>query len=236
MPTGDLTPPDRHFSVFLKDITSNIDWWNFDEVLEAFRRRIKSWYLDPADILIEEMPGKEFIITNIGCILVDTISQFRTGSEAHDPTVFKKFTEEHFEDFGTDLPRTIPSDLVVASTHEVDTVSEAFYSGFRCGLAHSGTILAFGGHSLDTDGKLHEVWFDRNDPMRYCYDREHDEKYPFVVINPVQLIEELKVAIDEYILELQEAGDSSILRENFARKLQFDFGEYGTRLLESLKG
>jgi hypothetical protein len=235
LPVGDLTPPERHYSLFWKDLTSNIDWTNIEEVIDAFERRIRSWYLDPADILIEQMPGKEFIITNIGCILADTISQFREGAEAHNAQVFKGFTEEHFPDFDEPLSKTIPSHLVVASIHEVDTVSEAFYSGFRCGLAHSGTILAFGGHSVDTDGQLYEVHFEPDEPMRHCYDEETDEKYPFVVINPIRLIEEIEEAFMEYLFRLRNADDDSELRHNFARKIQYDFGEYGTRLRESLE-
>lgn len=234
MPVGDLTPPDRHFSVFLKDITSNIDWTNFSEVLEAFERRVRTWYLDPAEILIEEMPGKEFIITNIGCILVDTLSQFREGNEDHDAKVFKSFAEDHFPEFDAPLPKTIPSHLVVGSIHEVDSVSEAFYSGFRCGLAHSGTILAFGGHSGDTNGKLYEIWFDKDDPMAHCYDEKTEEKYPFVVINPERLIEEIKKALYQYLEALEDAGDASKLRQNFARKIKYDFGRPGEKLLESL--
>ncbi|MFB6344293.1 MAG: hypothetical protein ABEK50_00770 [bacterium] len=234
MTVGDLTPPERHFSVFLKDITSNIDWTDIDDVIDAFERRIKTWYFDPAQVLIEDMPGNEFIITNIGCILIDTLSQFRAGDENHDAKVFKAFTEKHFDNFDEKLPKVIPSDLVVASSHDVDTVSEAFYSGFRCGLAHSGTILAFGGHSLETDGKLHEVWFDPDNPLAHCYDNSTDEKYPFVIINPIQLINEIQSALDNYIKQLKGARDTSDIRKNFARKLEYDFGEYGTRLRQSL--
>lgn len=235
MPVGDLTPPERHYSLFLKDITSNIDWTNIEEVIDAFERRIQTWYLDPAEILIDKMPGKEFIITNIGCILVDTLSQFREGAEAHDPKVFKGFTEEHFPDFDESLPKTIPSHLVVASIHEVDTVSEAFYSGFRCGLAHSGTILAFGGHSAETNGQLYEVHFEPDEPMGYCYDEETEERYPFVVMNPIRLIEEIEEAFREYLSRLRNAGDDSDLRRHFARKIEYDFGEYGTQLRNSLE-
>jgi hypothetical protein len=229
---GDLTPPDRHFSLFLKDITSNIDWTNPPEVIDAFERRVTTWYLEPAEILIDEMPGKEFIITNIGCILVDTLSQFRAGDEDHDPKVFKGWTETHFPDFGRALPKVIPSHLVVGSIHEVDTVSEAFYSGFRCGLAHSGTVLAFGGHSTDTED-LYEIWFDPENPSQHCYDRETDEKYPFVLLNPVELIERIKDAFELYLTELRDP-DQKQLRQNFARKIEYDFGEYGTELRQSL--
>jgi hypothetical protein len=180
------------------------------------------------------MPGNEFIITNIGCILVDTISQFREGAEAHDPKVFKSFTEDHFPNFDKELPKTIPDDLVVASIHEVDTVSEAFYSGFRCGLAHSGTVLAFGGHAVETDGNLYEIRFDPNHAPSYCYNKETGEKYPFIVINPMRLIEEIRSALATYLERLRDPDESEDLRWQFATKLEYDFGEYGKRLKESL--
>ncbi len=232
MAVGDLTPPDRHFSLFLKDITSNIDWTNPSKVIDAFERRVTTWYIEPAEILIDEMPGKEFIITNIGCIIVDMLSQFRAGDEDHDPKVFKGFTEKHFPNFDQPLPQVIPSDLVVGSIHEVDTVSEAFYSGFRCGLAHSGTVLAYGGHSTDTEG-LYEIWFDPEIPSRHCYDRQTDKKYPFVLINPVELIELIKEAFDSYLEKLRDPTKTE-LRRNFALKIEYDFGEYGRQLRESL--
>lgn len=175
---------------------------------------MQSWYLEPAEILIDEMPGKEFIITNIGCILVDALSQFQAGDEDHDPKVFKGFTETHFPDFDHALPKVIPSDLVVGSIHEVDTVSEAFYSGFRCGL----TVLAFGGHSTDTEG-LYEIWFDPETPSRHCYDRETGEKYPFVLLNPVELIELIKDVLESYLSRLRDPGETE-LRENFVQKIE----------------
>lgn len=235
MPVGDLTPPERHFSLFLKDIVSNIDWSNIDEVIDAFERRIQSWYLDPAEILIDEMPGNGSIITNIGCILVDTLSQFRHGKDSHDAPVYKAFTEEHFPDFDHPMPKVIPSHLVVGSNYDVDTVSEAFYSGFRCGLAHSGTILAFGGHSMGTDGELYKISFDREDSMAHCYDQETGEKYPFLIINPERLIAETESALNHYLEALRSAGDEDPIRRNFAKKIEYDFGEYGSRLLNSLK-
>lgn len=229
MPVGDLTPPDRHFSVFLKDITSNIDWSDVHEVIDAFERRINHWYLEPANILIDEMPGKEFVITSIGSILVDTLSQFREGAEAHDPKVFKRFTEDYFPNFDRELPKKIPPHLVVGSNHEVDTVSEAFYSGFRSGLVHSGTVLAFGGHTDETDGEIFQVLFDRDDPMRHCHDKENGEKYPFILINPAYLIDEIESAFNQYLSNLRRDG-SKDLRENFAQKIEYDFGEYGKKL------
>jgi hypothetical protein len=234
MPVGDLTPPERHFSLFLKDLTSNINWHDVDEVIDAFERRIRSWYLEPAQILIDEMPGKEFIITNIGCTLVDTLSQFRTGKDAHDAQAYKEFTEDHFPDFEQELPKHIPSDLVVGSNYDVDTVSEAFYSGFRCGLTHSGTILAFGGHSVDTEGKLFQIWFDPDDSMAHCYDSEREEAYPFVVLNPTRLIDEIEDALKDYLSRLRTASNDDPLKQHFAQKITYDFGDYGRRLKESL--
>lgn len=235
MPVGNLTPPERHFSLYLKDIISNIDWDDIDDVIDSFERRIRSWYLEPAEILIDEMPGNDFIITNIGCTLVDTLAQFRTGREAHDAKEFKQFTEDHFPNFHKPLPKTIPSDLVVGSNHDVDTVSEAFYSGFRCGLTHSGTILAFGGHSGDTDGKLYQIWFDPEDSMAHCYDKSRKEAYPFVVLNPIRLIEEIEQALDAYLKNLRGAKNEDPLKQHFAKKLEFDFGDYGRKLKESIQ-
>lgn len=167
--------------------------WN--RAIEIFNQRIRSRYIEPADLLIEEDRKRKpierrygFSILAIDCLLIETLQSFRDGL-----TNTKNKSKKMFERFLT------RSESFRQHFSKDEAVS--FYYDFRCGILHQAEVM--GPSLLWSVGLLKGK---KSDGTPY--------------INRTKIHECLKDEIERYAEELRDPQNSK-LRRNFKIKMEF---------------
>lgn len=126
----------RHFEK--TNLYSAIDWYNFTEVVEAFDRRIRGWYIEPTELLISQSGHYSFTVMAMTCLLIDALSQYRYGVLSSEGQHFKRFVKDFLPSYGGSLPSMICHYDLKYSTNgkPLDTYADVLWHGFRCGILH----------------------------------------------------------------------------------------------------
>jgi hypothetical protein len=205
----------RYFS---KEVRySQIDWSSLQSIIRAYRQRIYDWYLDPARELAKNVHFA-FSVMALNCLLIDTLSQFVSGTDSSTAKAFKQFIRER-------LPDRYSSRLEIPIAHNdgkkatlVD-IADVIYHGFRCGILHQAHITPYGGVDPGTDEAVRSGLFGL---LRY---KATGAECPSVILNPLILLNDLQEAFDVYLEELNDRrGNNDRLRENFKAKFSGSFG------------
>ena len=167
--------------------------WN--RAIEIFNERIRSRYIEPADLLMMKDSKRKpverrygFSILAIDCLLIETLQSFRDGL-----TNTKNKSKKMFERFLT----------CRESFREHFSKDEAvrFYYDFRCGILHQAEVM--GASLLWSVGSLKGK---KSDGTPY--------------INRTKIHECLKDEIERYSEELRDPNNSE-LRKHFKTKMDF---------------
>ncbi len=190
----------------------------FDEAVIAFEKRIKSWFLDPANPLIREgetsIPNG-FQVTQASCIVIDVLSQYINdlpASRATEYIEFLKGLDPLFQEI-VDPPIeswSYKNNSLVPRPESIDTLAKGFYHAFRCGIIHGAMIMDYGrisGEPVAPQLVQLRSW------------NGHRE----IAVNPTLLFNVVVKRFDAYILELLNS-DNRKLRERFRNKFFRDFG------------
>lgn len=187
--------PGIHKDEWLKlklDDEKSSDW---NRAIEIFNERIRSRYLEPGDLLIEEDNKRSpverrygFSILAIDCLLIETLQSYREGL-----TDTKNKSREMFERFLTSSKGF--------REHFSKDQATSFYHEFRCGILHQAEVM---GPSL-----LWSVGLLKG---------EKTDGTPY--INRTKVHEYLKDEIKRYSDELRDPKNSE-LRKNFKTKMDF---------------
>ena len=81
-----------------------IDWTNLDAIADAFADRVSEWYVRPAEALKAVSGHFAFGAMALNCVLIDTLSQYYSGSDFSTGDHFKNFVRVSFPDFTVKLP------------------------------------------------------------------------------------------------------------------------------------
>lgn len=206
----------RYFS---KEVRySQIDWSSLQSIILAYRQRIYDWYLDPARELAKNVHFA-FSVMALNCLLIDTLSQFVSGTDSSTARAFKQFIHEKLPDrYSSRLETPITHDDGKKKTTLMD-IADVIYHGFRCGILHQAHITPYGGVDPGTDEAVRYGLFGL---LRYKAD---GAECPSVILNPLILLDDLQGAFDSYIDELNDRrGHNDRLRENFKAKFSGSFG------------
>jgi hypothetical protein len=217
------TQKKRYFSAQVK--YSDIDWLILDEILDAYRERIKNWYLDPAKELAKN-PHFAFSVMALCCLLIDTLSQFVAGADSSSGQKFKEFIR-------TRLPATYSRKLKTPIEHYdgskrkknqaapdyiLEYMSDVLWHGFRCGILHQAHIPPYGGVAPGTSDAAREI----SGAAKY---KASGADCAGIIVNPFKLLEDLEEAFDAYFRELKDRDQKQDqLRENFKKKFSTSFG------------
>jgi hypothetical protein len=184
---------------------------NFEQVVIAFKDRIKAWYIDQALFPIQKSEG--FLMTTMSCIVIDLLSQYYYNLDASRREEFEKFLSEHIPEFNEKI-EPLESSTFYSDEWSPETIanlSHAFYHGFRCGIVHNGRVLEYGRISGDLEApKIVQV-----KPWKNGGGRE-------VAVNPRLLIERVDKIFHDYVDKLLDPSNKD-LREKFAKKFERDF-------------
>jgi hypothetical protein len=202
-----------------------VNWNNFNEVVDAFHARIDDWYLLPTKELINHKDGGHyaFAIMALNCLLIDTLSQFYYGadlspSERRDS--FPEASKAKFQDYlvAQLSHRTGPLPTKIESARgNLLTFEDVLYSGFRCGILHQAHVPLYGGIAGEPGG----IVFEAAGKTKYADGRD----CPTVVCFPQKLFEDIETVFLKYLVDLKNPDPAfTALRRRFKAKFEDSFG------------
>jgi hypothetical protein len=196
---------------------SEIDWTNLDQVVDAFQKRIRDWYLDPAKELAKN-GHFAFAVMALNRLLIDTLSQFAYGKDSSEANAFKQFIRDKLPHYSGTLSAIIQHNDGKRDTTLTD-VADVLYHGFRCGILHQAHITPYG---LVDPGANQPV---RQETTGYVKYKGSGSDCPAVVVNPLRLLEDLAKVFDGYLKDLKDRDPKhNQLRANFKDKFSKSFG------------
>jgi hypothetical protein len=165
------------------------DW---DVAIRIFEHRIRSRFIEPANLLIQHEQYKErgtfgFAILALDCMVIETVQGFREGLINHG-----KRSKE--------LVAACLQQGRFAGWFKTEAAAARFYVGYRCALHHTG----------QTDGDLRVR---RSGP---AVDR--DSSPGAIAVNRTAFHDLVKSELADYANELR-SGSNPELRENFRKKM-----------------
>ena len=171
------------------DDANSADW---DKAINILHKRIKSRYLDPADILLNEDSQRAarerrfgFTILAIDCLLIETLQAFVEGREDT-----RRKSEQMFRNFLTGRASF--------KAHFSQSTAKQFYEDFRCGILHQAEIQ--GKSRVWSVGSLARV---ENGAM---------------IVNRTEFHSRLKQEFQLYLADLRNPTNRQ-LRKNFRKKM-----------------
>jgi len=192
-----------------------IDWSDFNEVVDEFEKRMRSWYFDPA-FELSKNNDNGFALLSICVLLIDALSQWESGDVKSEGNLFKKYVRRKLPNFRQKLTNKIS--IRGPYNYEVIYLADALWHGFRCGILHQAHCPLYG-----------VINRDRNTPIRVLrgvYTYADNDPCTTVAVNPFRLIEDLDGVFKKYILKLKNPSNKNEikLRENFKKKFEYSFG------------
>lgn len=195
---------------------SDINWKSLREVVTAFDRRIREWYVQPARALEVASGNYAFAVMALNCLLIDTLSQFFNGEPQSKRSVFLSFVRSKLPAFSQRLSAPIerPSGSNPAA---LEDVAQVLYFGFRCGILHEAHVPLYGAiFGLPTPVQVEPAGNTQYSGGRAC---------PTVIIDPHQLLDALDQVLKQYVADLLNADPAhDPLRIAFKTKFGSSFG------------
>ena len=201
---------------------SDIDWTRLDAIVEAFKDRLRWYYLDAADTLRKGDRQFDHVIIAIGCLLIDTLSQFHFGTPSGTRTRFMDFLADYIPGLHAVLPNNIRHQNDPAQgVKNVSRYSDALYRGFRCGVLHEANIFPYG--ALWSGAAMSD--FELVGLSEYDGTGGVVGACPTIRINAWLLCDSVRTALDDYCNRiLNPAVVHDLLRGNFKDKFKWSFG------------
>lgn len=227
---------------------ADINWSYFPGVVDAFERRIRGWYIEPVEVLLERGVDPHsrhlvrclsnrrdgghysFTVMAITCLLIDTLSQFVRGILQSTGNDFKAFVRDYLPSY--DIPLKTPIDGYRPSIssgakprHEqLTNIADVLYTGFRCGILHQAHAPLYCGIVPGNSPPTVEA----TDHAKYAGSAKYSTSgdfCPVVVICPEHLFDEVIRFFSEYLKNLKvKHASREPLRNNFKRKFTDSFG------------
>ncbi len=178
-------------------------------MVDAFEDRIRDWYIEPIEILLEKRLGQtlrkivrwlasrqegghySFAIASMTCLLIDALSQFRYGKLTSDGAIFKQFVKDDLRSYKVTLPNSILhyEDKHTPNGKELKELADVLWNGFRCGFlrqAHAplycGVVPGNSAPRIEAKHATYGFRGGRSQPGLDC---------PVVVLQPEHLFDEV---------------------------------------------
>lgn len=200
--------------IFSPDVLySAIEWRSLRKVVEAFDRRIREWYVQPARALESTSGHYAFAVMALNCLLIDTLSQFFSGEPESKRSVFISFVRSKLPAFS----QTLSVPIKRPAGRNLDDVAQVLYFGFRCGILHEAHVPLYGAiFGLPTPVQVEAAGNTRYADGSDC---------PTVVIDPHQLLDALDRVLEQDISDLLSSDSAhNALRAAFKAKFASSFG------------
>jgi len=183
------------------------------KLVETFKERIYSRYIDAAEY-VDKNGDYNFVVTVICFVVLDLLSQYVYGVPSSSPDIFKQFFRDYFKEYNQNINPPIKSCFYSYKEKKwfeetINDVADGIYHCFRCGVVHSGMILEY--------GRINKLYKDEVITIK-----EWDKGKQEINVNSSLLLLKIKEKFNDYIQSLKD--NDPILKQNFKKKLQFDWG------------
>ncbi len=205
---------------------SEIDWSNLVEVIDAFDRRIRGWYIEPAESLAGQSGHSSFTVMAMTCLLIDALSQYRYGELASDGCHFKRFVRDCLPSYKGSLPSSIwhYDNKFSPNGKELKDYAEVLWNGFRCGILHEAHAPLYCGINPGSSNPQFEATNHATYAPSTAESRVGSD-CPTVIIYPEHLFSEVKGFFGDYLRDLKDKDPKhNTLRTDFKRKFSASFG------------
>ena len=115
---------------------SELDFEDPSGIVEAFRDRVRGFYLDPASRLADS--DAAFALGSLCCVTIDFLAKYSLGVDKATKQTFVRWLSRIAPQFQERDPRNDKQPLAMR-----------FYNDFRCGLVHQGRVLNLGQFSFE---------------------------------------------------------------------------------------
>jgi hypothetical protein len=227
----------------------DITWKHFPNTVDAFERRIRGWYIEPIEILLERrnkawvkrfvrwLTGRQdgghysFTVMVMACMLIDTLSQFVRGKPEGTSGDFKSFVKQHLPSYSGSLSTAIdgyrpprnPSSTIPRYDLLAD-IPAVLYQGFRCGILHQAHAPLYCGIVPGNNPPKVEL----TNHATYAAGAVNSvvgTDCPVVVICPEHLFDEIMMFFGGYLRDLKDRSTThDQLRACFKMKFADSFG------------
>lgn len=199
-----------------------LDKLSIQKVIGMFKIRIEDWYIKPGKILSDKKFHLhfDFVLINLCCIIIDTLSQYYFDAAWSTGEIFQKFLRKEFPEFRTMLDPTKCVTFYDGNIHfrkfrimnpsKDHDFAWGFYKAFRNGIVHNGLVLPFGRHNRSDKNNviISNSWGKSNQNIE-------------LKVNPQLLFKKVKKCFKKYIRQLRR---SKTLQKRFQNKFFRDFG------------
>lgn len=218
------------------------------KVVAYFDTRIKDWYIDPIDVLLESnlpkwrkrivrwLTGRahgghySFSVAAATCMLIDTLSQFIDGRPEGTPNVFKTFVRNNLPSYSIAVTPPIdgyrpPTGSATNPRHsQLNDVADVLYNGIRCGILHQAHSPLYCGIVPGNSPPRIEA----SGSTKYAAGATNSTvggDCPVVVIQPEHLFREVMTFYTDYLKNLCDPDPQyNTIRDHFKAKFADSFG------------
>lgn len=202
---------------------SEINWNDFDTVIQQFRKRIETWYIEPIRQL-QACGDFSFPVAGLTCLLIDMLSQYfcppQPPIRSQRPgRAFKEFIRIYIPKFAGPMPTCITHHRQDNNDHySLTKLEDVIYHALRCGILH------------EAHATLYTV-IDGLKGKRFKYYKRKCTKYGdgtaclTVVIDPHMLLADTLLAFEGLLAKLSDPSTNhDSLRACFKAKFLKSFG------------
>jgi hypothetical protein len=233
---------------------SEIDWTSFRDIIVAWERRIKGWYIEPVEVMLSRDanwlqrrimsiiirrpdPGHyAFSVMSTTCMLIDALSQYWFGVVSSEGKHFKDFVDACLPSYSGTLPTSVwhfekkhaPNGKVLTK------YSDVLWNGYRCGILHQAHTPLYCGVVPGKSGPRMELaGHAKYGSSAINVSLPGDRNCPVAVVEPEHLFDEVRSFLDRYLADLVNPDSAhDLIRQRFKVKFSDSFGvDIGTAAL-----
>jgi hypothetical protein len=201
---------------------SEIDWNDFNVVVQEFRERINVWYIEPIKAL-QKCGDHSFPVAGLTCLLIDALSQYFPQPMLVGPKPsgheFKEFIKNYLPRFAEPLPAVITHYRHDSGrSYVLHSLQDVIYHAYRCGILHEAHCTLYAG-IYGLNGKRFKFY------KAKCTKYANGRKCLTVAIDPHLLFRDTILAFDRFIINLLDPNPVyQPWRDQFKQKFLTAFG------------
>jgi hypothetical protein len=199
-----------------KNLYSEITWNDLRTAIAAFRARMETWYIRPAQKLLASSGHYSFSVVALARMLVDTLAQYTHNLAESKGGRFIDVLIAHDTIYATSIVPGIQYTFR-GTTKQLINYAQAIWVCYRCGILHESHVMLCGVIS----GGQSRVIQQQPGLTRYA----NNTPCPTLILDPSKFLVSVESLFDRYIHRLRNSDRANNqLRRNFAAKFERSFG------------
>ncbi len=206
----------RHFTRRIR--YDQIDWNDRAEVVRRFEQQLRWWYVKPLERLCRQSGHNGFAVVALGCVLLDTLSQYHAGSTQSSGGTFRNFIRNKLPHL-CNPPFPQPIRIWNEKTRNEGTAidfADVLWNGFRCGILHEAHAPLYA-RLWGVSGVYEFV------ASGFATYADTGQPCPTVSVNPHNFANEVLALFRTFIADLRNPANTALWR-NFKRKFLLSYG------------